>query len=51
MKRRVRERVIGVWAEDAGEEEAEEVGREFMVVCHLPALLVRKAAYNRLPWP
>jgi len=36
MKRRVRERVVGVSAEDDGEE-VDEVGRELIVVCHWPS--------------
>lgn len=36
MKRRVRERVVGVSAEDDGEE-VDEVGRELIVVCHRPS--------------
>ena len=47
MKRRVRERVIGVCAEDAGEE-VEEVGREFMVVRRLSSAAVTGLG---LAWP
>lgn len=39
MKRRVRERVVGVSAEDDGEA-VDKVGRELIVVCHWPTLLL-----------
>ena len=45
MKRRVRERVVGVSAEDE-EEAVDEVGRELIVVCHWPTLLLLNVGHE-----